>query len=204
MDSVSRAGFEKVVAELPCQLLRDVAIWGYGTGMRKGEVLSLSWDGYDRQTKTIRLAAKDAKTGRARMIPLEGLPELAGVIERRLAERRPGCPLIFHRSGRNVGDFYTSWMRACDRAEKVRRFTFHDLRRTAVRNMVRAGIPERIAMEISGHASRSIFDRYNIVSEKDLSEALAKRAVYEAGLPKGTDAPKKSKVAAFRVKVPRV
>jgi integrase len=178
---VERAEFQKVVRELPGQVLKDVAIWGYGTGMRRGEILALTWNGYDAETKTMRLAAASAKTGRARMIPLEGLPELAEVITRRLAERRPGCSLVFHRAGKPVGDFYTTWMRAVDRA-KVRAFTFHDLRRSSIRNFVRAGVPERVCMEISGHKSRSIFDRYNVVSEKDLEQAMAKRAGYERTL----------------------
>jgi integrase len=172
---VERAEFEKVVRELPGQVLKDVAIWGYGTGMRRGEILALTWDGYDGETKTMRLAAASAKSGRARMIPLEGLPGLAEVIKRRLADRRPGCPLVFHRAGKPVGDFYTTWMRAVDRA-KVRGFSFHDLRRSSIRNFVRAGVPERICMELSGHASRSVFDRYNVVSEKDLSLAMERDA----------------------------
>ncbi len=129
--------------------------------------------------KVTRLVRGHAKTGRGRVIALDGWRELAEVIERRLGERRLDSPLIFHNGrGGKVGDFYTTWARAIERA-KVVPFTLHDFRRTAVRNMVRAGIDRTIAKAISGHKTDSMFERYNITSERDLAEAGDKRTAYE-------------------------
>jgi hypothetical protein len=69
---------------------------------------------------------------------------------------------VFHGKGKRIANFQRNWKSACK---------FHGLRRSAVRNMVRAAVPERVAMAISAHKTRSVFDRYNIVAERDLREA---------------------------------
>lgn len=190
-----RAGFERLLAELPSQVLRDVAVCGYLTGWRKGEILSLTWDAYDRESRALRLHGKDSKNDAPRVVTLEGTPELAAMIERRIAARRLDSALIFHYDGRPIGDFTKTWQRVCERVglgkfiedEQGRQHysgkCFHDFRRTAARNMLRAGVDPTIAKRITGHKTDSMFQRYAIVSEADLAEAMAKRAAYEKGLP---------------------
>ena len=111
-----------------------------------------------------------------------------------LAKRRLDTPLVFHVDGRPMGDWRKRWDRACLRAgfasqdPETKKITArhklrYDTRRTVVRNLTRAGVPERVAMEITGHKTRSVFDRYNIVSERDLQDAGASLAAYVGSSP---------------------
>ena len=97
----------------------------------------------------------------------------------------PICKRVFfnHSTGRPIKDFRTAWDTAC-RKLGLTDSHFHDLRRCGVRNLVRAGVPEKVAMAISGHKTRSVFDRYNIVSGDDVraaGEAVEAYLQQEAG-----------------------
>ena len=131
---------------------------------------------------TIRLRPENSKNGEGRTVTIDG--ELADVIKRRKADRRVKtetagiiADLVFHHDWHSIVDIRKAWATACKMAGLQGRL-FHDLRRTAVRNMIRAGIPERVAMTVSGHKTRSIFDRYNIVNENDLREAMQRTQTY--------------------------
>ena len=112
-----------------------------------------------------------------RILPIS--PPIAEALARRRARRDPRSPLVFHRDGIPIRRWRTAWRTACTAAGVPTRF-LHDCRRTAARNLIRAGVPERVAMLLTGHKSRAIFDRYHIVNEQELLVAGDQLAAYLA------------------------
>jgi len=152
--------------------LKPVVTFAYSTGWRKEEIVGLRWNQVDLREGIVRLEPGETKNEEGRTFYME--PELRDMLQDLHRKRRLGCPYLFHLNGRKIGDFRVVWRRAC-REVGVSGMLFHDFRRTAIRNMIRAGIPERVAMAISGHKTRAVFDRYNIVSQDDLKEAAIRR-----------------------------
>jgi integrase len=155
--------------------LKGMLTFAYKTGWRVSEVTGLTWPQVDLKGGIVRLEVGTTKNKEARIFYLD--EELMEVFRAQFANRQLGCPYVFHRDGRKIKEFRKSWSRAC-REAKIGKMLFHDFRRTAVRNMVRAGIPERVAMMVSGHKTRTVFDRYNIVSPDDLKQASGKMETY--------------------------
>ena len=179
-----REQFEAVRAALPAHL-RPVVTFAYLTGWRvPSEVLTLEWRQIDRQQGVVQLEPGTTKNDDGRTFPYaDVLPELRDVIDQQWAEtcalrvRGVVCPTVFHRGGRPIRYFRKAWKAACKTAGCPGRIP-HDFRRSAVRNLVRAGVPERTAMQLTGHKTRSVFDRYNIVNEADLRGGLAKLGAF--------------------------
>ena len=170
--------FTVLRSELP-EPLRPMITFAYNTGCRKGETLCIEWTQVDLAAKEVRLHQDDTKNAEPRILPLFG--ELYEMLDEKRRTLYPTCPWVFTRDGRNrIKSFRGAWDEASKRAGLWDKDTgrptrlFHDLRRTGARNLVRAGVPEGVVMAIGGWKTRSVFDRYNIVSTRDLHDAAAK------------------------------
>lgn len=180
-----REQYEAVRRHLPQDLQVAVSI-AHTFGWRmQSEVLTLELRQVDLGAATIRLDPGQTKNDEGRLVYLT--PELRGILKAQVDRvfelmHRTGriIPHLFpHLSGRFMGqrirDFRKAWKAAC-KAAGCQGMLRHDLRRTAVRNMVNRGVPERVAMKVTGHKTRAVFDRYHIVSPADLQEASRKLA----------------------------
>jgi len=190
--------------------LKPFITFAYKVGWRDQEISDLSWDQVDRDQGIVTIEVGETKNDDARTVYLD--EELKEIFRQQWeARKRNGklIPYVFPNDGGTgpIVNFRKSWNTACRKTglgygykieiEYVEKWKdklppgpiLHDFRRTAVRNMVRSGIPERVAMMISGHKTRSVFERYNIVSDADLRRAANTQESYledNAGTVTGT------------------
>ena len=173
---LERDKFEDLVGLLPTHL-RPLITLLYYDGVRIGEALQIEWSQVNLAARTIRLEEEQTKGDEARTLPLPS------VLVSMLTDVEPT-----QRKGRvfDGTNLRKDWITACAAAKLgtltevegrpydpvYSGLTLHDLRRSAVRNLVNAGVPERVAMKITGHRTRSVFDRYHIVSPDDVTNAM--------------------------------
>jgi len=172
--------FLVLLSNLP-EYLKPVVEFLYLSGWRKGEARKVEWRDVDMASRVVRLRIENSKNKESRLLPLTG--RLWEVIQESAMERRLDCPYVFHRGGRRIGDFRKAWGTA-SKASGLEGVIPHDLRRCAARNLSRAGVAESVAMEITGHKTRSMYRRYRIVDEKDLREATEKLQTHLKEQPK--------------------
>lgn len=170
--------FRTLHAHLPAYLKAPLAT-AYITGWRiKSELLTRQKHHVDLEAGWLRLEPGETKNGEGCMFPLT--PELWEILEHRLAETRELekatgqiIPWLFHRDGRPIKNYRRAWLTACKKAGVPGRIP-HDFRRTAVRNLERAGVPRSAAMKMVGHKTESVYRRYAIADEGMLREGAAK------------------------------
>lgn len=164
--------------------VQPVVDFAYLTGWRIGEILPLQWRQVDFKAQTVRLEPGTTKNDDGRVFPFMAFPALEALLQRQRKRTeelqkvtKQIIPWLFHRGGTPIKDFRGAWQQACKAAGVPGRLV-HDLRRTAVRNLERAGVPRSVAMKLTGHKTESVYRRYAIVSEADLSEGIAKLAAF--------------------------
>jgi integrase len=174
--------FEELVGLLPTTL-RPLVTFLYFCGVRVGEALQIEWDQVDLKRRLIRLEDEQTKSGEARIVPLPS------ALVMMLQKIQPKEGKVF-----TATNLRKEWQRACAVCRLGRIIAIegkpydphfeglnvHDLRRSAIRNLVNAGVPELVAMKISGHKTRSVFDRYHIVSTDDVTNAMRRLEVAAA------------------------
>jgi integrase len=182
----SDAEVVRVLRELPAWYAPAIE-FAWRTGWRIGEVKGLTWAQVDFKAGSVRLEPGTTKNREGRLFPISASPALRALLqrqwERTLAwQREHGqiLPWVFWRSGLQLADHRDTWMSACKRAGVPGRLV-HDLRRSAVRNLERAGVPRSAAMKITGHKTESVYRRYAIVSEADLVDAVARLEAFRSG-----------------------
>jgi integrase len=190
----TEAKFERLYAKLPYAGLRALAACSFYTGVRKGELRKVDWPDVDFDHGIITLY--DTKNDRAREVPI-----FDGLMRESLREARaerdecwPECSAVFAYNGRRLGDPKRAWKTAVE-ATGHSDLLFHDMRRSANRNMRDLGVPQPIRMAIMGHDTPSMDIRYGIVDRTNLDvvKELHRRKAEEKTTAKTTARSKKGK-----------
>jgi len=150
--------------------LKGLMAVAYNFGFRKSELLGLRVSQVDLNTRTIRLHTGETKTGLGRVVVMTA--DVQPLLAECIKGKKPSDPVFTWKDGRPVKDFRGAWSALCESANIS--VLLHDFRRTAVRNLIRAGVSRDVARRISGHETDSIFSRYNITEENDLADAARK------------------------------
>jgi integrase len=158
-----------VLEKIPNPNVRDLVEFLYHSGWRQIEGLMFQWSWIDQNM--IRIPAEYSKTKEPRRLPIVG--RLMDILERRQKVRRLDCPYVFHRNGKPIKYFRKAFYVAAAQIEHPS-LRPHDMRRSAVRNFRRAGLSESEGMMLSGHKTRSVYERYNILDDRDAIEAMQK------------------------------
>jgi integrase len=174
---VTRADFDKIVRQLPPYLRAALTVL-YILGWRRGEVLRMTPDQIDVNRNTITIEVGRSKSGKKREVAMP--PEVRTIIQKqlrsiaRLKKEGVTCKWVFHlRRGGRIDGFKRRWRTACTKAGHEG-LKVHDLRRSAARNLIDAGVDKQLAMEFLGQSTPSIFDRYRIIDATNMQQAAVK------------------------------
>ena len=185
---LSPGEFENLYDHAP-RHIKGILATGYHTGMRKGEIVGLTWNKVDLKDRVIRLEPEDTKDNEPRTIPIcDELLEILKGIPQSIHDKH-----VFLYKDKPVEDFRNALKKACEGAEisygrfVKDGFTFHDLRHTFNTNMRKAGVPESVVMEITGHSTRQMFDRYNTVDLDDTRAAIGQLQDHLANVDQTVD-----------------
>ncbi len=139
----------------------------------------MQWSQVELDQREITLYTGTTKSGRGRTLPIyDDMIPLFEELKRDHDQKYPNVTHVFHDAGEDHFRFDKSWASACNRAG-LPNLLFHDLRRSAVRNLIRAGDPRSVAMQISGHKTESVFRRYDIVDSQEIRDAATKMTAFK-------------------------
>jgi integrase len=173
---LSPAEFEALMKHTTGYIKQTIAM-GYYTGMRKGEILKLTWRKVKLDKRLIRLEPEDTKDREARDVPINPvLNEMLRSMPNRVQEAGEDSHVFLYRN-KPVAEVRRGLKKACKLAgirygrNVEGGFVFHDLRHTFNTNMRKAGVSDTVIMKITGHSTREMFDRYNTVDLDDIRKA---------------------------------